>query len=172
MQYRSAHSTYQRNLLPTESLAALLRSCSWRAEKIYRARGRFDLVLWIAEHADGQREVWETLCDNAPEAASDAEILDHLAAEMRAEFAKRGVVRFAVAYAANRVTVSRPVEQTYLLQPAEIRRAGVMLEAHGDGEHSCAFREILKRPRQPTLAAPEPLTPGDSRYASMLGQLV
>jgi hypothetical protein len=42
--------------------------------------GRFDLVLWIAERADGQREVWETLCDNAPDAASHAEILDHLAA--------------------------------------------------------------------------------------------
>ena len=45
-----------------------------------------------------------------------------------------------------------------------------MLEGHGDGEHLCAFREILKRPRQPTLAAPEPLTLGDSRYAAMLRQ--
>ena len=107
-----------------------------------------------------------------PAAASDVEILDRLAREMRELFAERGVVRFAVAYAANRVTVSRPVEQTYLMQPVEVRRPGIMLEAHGEGEHLCAFREILKRPRQPTLAAPEPLTPGDSRYAAMLRQLV
>ena len=48
----------------------------------------------------------------------DREILDTLAAEMGEMFAERGVVRFACAYAANRVTVSRPVEQTYLMQPA------------------------------------------------------
>ena len=47
-----------------------------------------------------------------------------------------------------------------------------MLEAHGEGQHLCAFREILKRaPRQHTLAAPEPLAPDDSRYAAMLRHL-
>jgi hypothetical protein len=109
-------------LATSEALAALLRACSWRAEKIYRARRRFDLVLWMAECADGTREVWETQCDNAPDGASDAEILDHLAAEMGEMFVERCAVRFAVAYLANKTTRSAPLDPTPLMAPAEWRR--------------------------------------------------
>ena len=98
-------------------VGSLLRACSWRAEKIYKARGRFDCVLWIAEYSDRRRETWETQCTNAPSSASDDAVLDRLAEEMREVFVGRGVVRFGCAYVANKTTRSAPIELTPLMAP-------------------------------------------------------
>ena len=148
---------------------SLLRACSWRAEKIYRARGRFDCVLWIAEYSDGRRETWETQCTNAPSSASDGAILDRLPEEMREVFTDRGVVRFSCAYLANKTTRSAPVEPTPLMAPAEWRRPVIIIEAHSAEEHWRAEREIIKSGRQPVLAALSQLQEAEgSIYAPLL----
>jgi hypothetical protein len=148
---------------------ALLHRASYHAEKLLKRRGNFNSVLWLTEHADGRREMRETWCDNAPAEASDAEILMRLAEEMRAEFAASGVTRFAVAYLANRVTTSRPVEPTFLMQPATFRRPMIMIEAHSPKEHLRAEREILRlelrRPALGAMSAPEAAP--DSIYARL-----
>jgi hypothetical protein len=127
-------------------------------------------VLWIAERADGKREIWETLCDNAPAAASDREILSTLAHEMRELFADRGVIRFAVAYLANKSTRSAPVEPTPLMPPATWSRPVIMLEVHSAEEHWRADREIIQQARRHVLLAalspPEPAP--DALYARLL----
>lgn len=148
---------------------ALLHRASYHAEKLLTRRGNFNSVLWLTEHADGRREMRETWCDNAPTEASDADILMTLAAEMRAEFAGLGVARFAVAYLADRVTTSRPVEPTLLMAPATIRRPILIIEAHGRDEHWRAEREVievqLRRPALAMLSAPQPAV--DSIYARL-----
>jgi hypothetical protein len=149
---------------------ALLRRASYYAEKLLKRRGNFNSVLWLSEHADGRREMRETWCDNAPTEASDAEILAHLADEMRAEFAAGGVTRFAVAYLANRVTTSQPAEPTVLIEPASFKRSVVIIEAHGRDEHWRAERELVElKARQSTLGAIGiPESAGDSLYAWIL----
>jgi hypothetical protein len=76
---------------------ALIRCCSWVAEKWFRRSGSFATMLWITENADGRREQFETEC-RAPVELSDDTLLAALVADMRADFARDGVVRFAVAY--------------------------------------------------------------------------
>jgi hypothetical protein len=148
----------------------LLHRASYHAEKLHKRRGNFNSVLWLTEHADGRPEMRETWCDNAPADASDAKILAHLADEMRGEFAASGVARFAVAYLANRVTTSRPVEQTFLMQPATFKRPVVIIEAHGCDEHLRAEREMIElQPQRPAMGAMSgPESAADSIYARLL----
>ena len=61
----------------------------------------------------GTHQLFETGCDAPESVASDAEVLSALAEEMRADFAKTGVVRFCVAYLAKRVIKTRPVIPTH-----------------------------------------------------------
>jgi hypothetical protein len=146
---------------------ALLHRASYHAEKPLKRRGNFNSVLWITEYADSRREMRETWCDNAPTEASVAEILTTLATEMRAEFAGLGVACFAVAYLANRVTTSRPVEQRLLLVPAAIRRPVVIMEAHSLDEHWRAERDSSRARRGwGAMTASEPAT--ESLYAGVL----
>lgn len=111
---------------PTQDL---LRACSWRCEKILRARRGFTCVLWIAETGNNCRETWETECDNAPAEASDTEILNKLAEEMREVLRERRAVRFAVGYPARRTTEINPIETPAAdwKCPPPIRRAGVVI---------------------------------------------
>ena len=144
----------------TASMAAdLLRSASWHAEKLFRRRANFVTVLWLSETTDGTRTLFETGADNAPDAASDKEVLAALAAETRADFIDSGVVRFAVAYLCDRVNKIDP----------SLRKQGVLIELHEPNGGTRWFREILDR-RRPLLAAPEacaePLS--DSPFAHVL----
>jgi hypothetical protein len=74
-----AHAAETR-MTPTESL---LRSCAWHAEKLLRRRGSFGTELWMAERADGSRQLFEVAC-TAPAAVTGAEVLQGLAADARA----------------------------------------------------------------------------------------
>ena len=58
----------------------LLRRCSWRADRLFKARGSLTTVLWVVERNDG-REWIETECDAPLEEATDDEVLVTLAAE-------------------------------------------------------------------------------------------
>ena len=58
---------------------SLLRSTSWAAEKLFKQRGNFASVLFVAEYADGTRQRLERYCNNAPNSVSDAELLTELA---------------------------------------------------------------------------------------------
>ncbi len=150
---------------------SLLRSCSWHAEKEFRRRGRLDTVAWVTEDANGHRDKFQTPCVNAPDSATDAELLTGLAAEIGLEFAAKGVTRFAVAYLAKRVTVIRPVDPDASMKPTTIKRSGVVIELHSPTEHVSIFREIISVPRGKSIlgAADElaPDTPG-SPYAQVL----
>ena len=149
--------------------SSLLRSCSFRAEKWVKQRGSFNTVLWLAQYPNGKRQWFSTPCVNAPDAATDAELLNGLAQDMAIDFAESGVVRFAVAYLANRVTVIRPVDPDSTMQETKTKRQGVVIELHGVDEPVRVFREIIRLAgRAPTLGAPtdEPFI--DSPYAGVL----
>ena len=89
---------------------SLLKSVSWHAEKLFRKRGHFASVLFLTEDATGHRQLFETGCHAPDDVATDKQLLQALADEMRADFGKSGVVRFCVAYLGNRVTVIRPLD--------------------------------------------------------------
>ena len=133
--------------MPGAATNDLLRSASWHAEKEFRRRGRLDTVVWVSEDANGNRDKFSTPCVNAPDAATDAELLTGLAAEIGLEFAQKGVVRFAVAYLAKRVTVIRPLDPDASMKPKTTKRSGVVIELHSPTEHLSIFREIIRPPR-------------------------
>ena len=145
----------------------LLRSISWHAEKQFRRRGNFASVLWLTETASGHRQLFETGCDHAPDAARDAELLAALAADIAADFAASGVVRFGVAYLAKRVTVIRPVDPNSPMQPTTTtKRQGVVIDIHSANASVQVFREIIRPPRgKPVLGAPSTLDAAASPYA-------
>jgi hypothetical protein len=136
----------------------LLRSISWHAEKRFRRHGTFASVLWLTEDAAGRRQLFETGCHAPESVATDAQVVAALAAEMRADFAKTGVTRFAVAYLARRVTVIRPVDPTAAMQPKTTKRCGVVIELHDSDAGVRLFREIIRPPRgKPVLGAAQTL---------------
>jgi hypothetical protein len=134
---------------------SLLRSCSFRAEKWVKQRGSFNTVSWLAQYPNGKRQWFSTPCVNAPDAATDSELLNGLAHDMAIDFAESGVVRFGVAYLAKRVTVMRPVNKGSTMQETTTKRQGVVIELHGVNEPVRIFREIIRLAgRTPTLGAP------------------
>jgi hypothetical protein len=146
------------------STAELLHRCSWQAEKLLKQRGHFRTVLWLTERADGERELAETGCDDAPDAATDDEVLDALARDMAADVS--GAVGFAVAYTGTAVTFVT----TLAREPTTKRCEVVAIETHGGEEHIRAHREIIRRPgREPVLGALSAIEPATgSRYANLL----
>jgi hypothetical protein len=52
----------------------LLRSISWRAEKLFRQRGHFNTYIWLTQTADGRCAYFETGCE-APGELADDEVL-------------------------------------------------------------------------------------------------
>ena len=105
---------------------ALLHRCSWQAEKLFKQRGHFRSMLWLTECSDGRRERSETDCGVSPEDASDLEVLTALVAEMRADFARDGVVRFAVAYPARAHGILNPLHDKPQTRAVDV----VTIEAH------------------------------------------
>ena len=100
-----------------------------------------------------RRQWFERSCAHAPDTANDAELLADLAQDVGLDFADAEVrvVRFAVAYLGNRVTVIRYPSA----QPTTTKRQGVIIELHDDHEQVSMFREIIRLPRRaPMLAAP------------------
>jgi hypothetical protein len=144
----------------------LLHRCSWQAEKLLKQRGSFRTVLWLAERADGERELAEMGCDDAPNAATDDEVLTALAADMAADFARDGVVRFACAYAGTAITFITTLAREPTTKPCEC----IVVEVHDGTAHLRAHREIIRRPgRGPLLGALSAIEPAsDSRYARLL----
>jgi hypothetical protein len=119
----------------------LLHQLSWHAEKLFRKRGRFHSVLWLTLDAAEKCQLHEPLCGDAPKEVSDEQLLAALAAELGEDFRGNNIGAFAIAYAAARVTVSRPVEQILLLQPVSVRVSVIVLGAHDDDTHLRAHRE-------------------------------
>jgi hypothetical protein len=148
-------------------LLALLRQLNWRADKLLRQRGKFDTVIWLTLDARYRREWFEAKCRAAPSSVTDAELFDDLTADLKQDFAADGVTAFAIAYAANRVTQSKPIEQTFLLKPVTIRRPIIVIEAHSRTEHLRGERELLDT----GLAALGPITTAaDRRYSRLLAE--
>ena len=76
MSLRIAHRGSIGDLRPATAIAYrppgaaadnLLRSTSWAAEKLFKQRGNFASVLFVAEYADGTRQRLERYCNNAPD---------------------------------------------------------------------------------------------------------
>ena len=148
--------------------AALLRSCSWHAEKIFKRRGKLDNVFWLAEDAAGVRRSWETAC-TAPETISDDQVLQGLAADARIDMAEIGAMRFAVAFLMRRTITYTPIE---LDLPPTIRRSEfVVVEAHDvHGLHLRAQHEIPHSPRLILGAMSAPEAVDDSIYGAVLSE--
>ena len=146
-------------------LAALLCSCSYHAEKLLRRRGYLCGVIWLVETASGRREMFETQVDaSAPSDASNKVLLSRLIVEMQADFAGSGVVAFACAYSADRITTNRATQ-------ARFHSDVVIVESHDStGSHICIEREIVTAPsgRVSLRAAAAPEPADRSVYASIL----
>jgi hypothetical protein len=80
----------------------ILRELSWIVEKWFKRRGNLLVMLWLTEDAAGQREQFETAC-HAPPGLTDDAVFAALADEMRSDFRRDGVIRFALAFAATAV---------------------------------------------------------------------
>ena len=149
---------------------SLLRSVSFRAEKLLKARGHFRTVLWLAQYPNAQRQWFETPCV-APDIVTDAEALAALAHDTSLDFAEANVTAFAVGYLATRVIVTRPLDPDSSMRPKTERLKGVMLEAYDQSAPARGlFREIIALAgRDPTLGAPSERMPGpESPYGGVL----
>ena len=153
----------------------LLRSCAWDADKLLKQhRGQFSSVLFVAEYADGSRQRLQRSCNNAPNSASDADLLTDLAQDVALDFAeaKVAVTRFCVAYLCKRTIVLRPDDPNATMKPTTTRRQGVIIELHSsDNEPVGIFREILRSSGgKSMLGAAETLEGSfaDSPYAGIL----
>jgi hypothetical protein len=89
-------------------LSRLLHRASWQAEKLFKARGWLLTMVWVTEAKDGRRQMFETSCEAERAEISDAQALAALCAELRADFAAEGVVRYAVAFPASATTLLWP----------------------------------------------------------------
>jgi hypothetical protein len=118
----------------------LLHALSWRVEKMHRQRGHLRGYIWVAENEQGDRQWFETECEADPRKVSDAEGLAALRAELREDFARDGVVRYAVAFPARATTVIR---QSILHLAGEVvRQQVVCIEAHDGDVHLRAQCEV------------------------------
>ena len=148
---------------PSPEAAALLRNISYQIEKLLkRSHGKIYSVLWLVSYTGGRRQLIETKC-TAPSAIPDQDCLAALVDEMRESLT--GATCFAVGYAANLTTVSRPVEKTFLMRPAKFTVPIIMLEMHSATEYWRAQREWVNG-RLAAMAAPE--SASNSIYAGLL----
>jgi hypothetical protein len=124
-----------------DPVSRLLQRASWQAEKLFKARGWLRTMVWCTKSADGRRQVFETACEVERTEISDAQALAALCAELRADFAADGVVRYAVAFPASATTLLRPSALHLDIE----RRAHevIALEAHAADAHLRAHRAIV-----------------------------
>src|SRR6516164_9085957 len=111
----------------------LMKRCSWRAEKHFKANGHFRTVLWAIQYDSDNRDhtVWiETGC-TAPVEASDNEIFDALTEIMGAALAGSGATAFALAYHAKAIDVATYTSRQTVRKMREI----IGIEAHSAVEH-------------------------------------
>ena len=153
----------------------LLQSIVWNADKQVRKRGNFPSVLWLTEDAAGVRQTYDTPCVNAPNVVTDAELLEGLATDFAIDLAEAPsrVTKFAVAYSANRVTVTRPIDPNVMQPKTTVRRKGVVIELHdSDSNHARYFLEILRSSGGRAMLGPvEPLVePFDGPYTDVLAR--
>jgi hypothetical protein len=123
--------------------------------------------------AAGTRQRLQRSFNNAPNSASDADLLADLANDVAVDFAeaKVAVVRFACAYLCKRVITLRPIDPNATMKPTTTRRQGVCIELHSANEPVGLFREILRSSGgKSMLGAPEPLEGSfdSSPYAGVL----
>ena len=135
----------------------MLHRVSWQAEKLFRARGWLRTMVWITETKDSHRQMFETACEVRRAEVSDDQALAALCADLRADFAADGVVRYAVAFPASATITLRP---SILHRDSERRRHEVVaIEAHDANTHLRAHRQILVVGGLPRLAALRPIGP-------------
>jgi hypothetical protein len=91
-----------------DPVSRLLPRASWRAEKLFKARGWLRTMVWVTEAKDGRRQMFETACEVERAEVSDAQALAALCADLRADFAGDGVIRYGVAFPASATTLLRP----------------------------------------------------------------
>jgi len=136
----------------------LLRRLSYWTEKLFRQRGALRSYLWMTE-ADGHQTIFETGCDgDAPDTASDRDLLDALRDTLRAEFTRDGVVRYGIAFAGHQVTVFEP-------PTPQLRVPCIALEVHDAAAHLRSHREIIHVGGTPRLAALAPVEAAIRRAA-------
>src|SRR5262245_15715340 len=110
----------------------LLRSCNWQVEKLLNRRGEFKTMVWLTETSDGRRECFETACGATQAQATQEEVLAALAIELRADFERDGVVRFATAYPAHATDYQfTPHRKPVVREQGDV----VVLEAHDADRH-------------------------------------
>ena len=149
----------------------LLRSTSWAGEKLFKQRGNFASVLFLAEYADGSRQRLERYCNNAPNTASDADLLTELAQDVALDFAEADVVRFGVAYLCKRVITLRPIDPNATMKPTTTKRQGMIIELHSTDAPVGVFREILRSSGGKSMLGAAEMLDGsftDSPYAGVL----
>ena len=127
-------------------MSSLLEICSAQAEAIFRKRGNFPSILFVA----GGKTL-EVGCYASKQEASDAEVLKALAKETGEDFKARGITEFAVAYYATKTNQLRNIETGAVMN---MPRPGIMIEEHGKDETRAGFREFLtvQGSKKPILA--------------------
>jgi hypothetical protein len=144
---------------------ALLHSCSWLAERQFKKRGGLYFALWLPVGADGPRDWFDTPL-HPPPGTPDETLLNTLARELREDFRRDGIIRFAVAFPADIVDFTGGP----LRKPIEQRREIIAFESHNADIGIGAHRPILRPPgRPPVLGRLSPLERlTNSRYATLL----
>jgi hypothetical protein len=143
----------------------LMHHCSHLADELFRRRGGdFRTMLWLTQCTDGTVEQFETSCE-APIEIDDATALAALRTEMAADFARDGVVAYAVAYV-GRVTFIG-VGCAVLARPPSVRRHAIVIEAHGAGAGHVAVRDIIAGVR-PRLGALQRSARATGRFDGLL----
>ena len=107
---------------------------------------------------------FETEC-SAPDEIDDGAALAALRAELAADFARDGVVAYAVAYSGKVtyiVSGSAP-----LAQPASAKRRAIVVEAHAGASSALAICDIIGGTR-PRLGAPQQGARATGRFGGLL----
>jgi hypothetical protein len=144
----------------------LLHRASWAAEKRIKQRGVLAAMLWITQDANGKSTIFETEAD-APDDISDAQLLEALTAELREDFRRDHVIRFAVAYEG---LLHDVIGTGPLLSPTMRKREVVVIEAFNAEIGARGHRLIYRSGRRVQLGAlSHPLERiSSSRYAGLL----
>ena len=114
-------------------------------------------MVWCTETRDDRPQLFETACEVERVEISDQQALAALCAELRADFAADGVVRYAVAYPATATITLWP---TALHVDIEHRKHEIVaIEAHDAETHLHAQRDIVPIAGVFRLAALSPIEP-------------
>jgi hypothetical protein len=144
----------------------LLRRASYLAAKIFRQQRDLRTMIWVTISTDGRFAQFETSC-SAPDEIDDEAALAALRAELAADFARDGVVAYAVAYAAQVTFIG--VGCAPLAQLGSVRRRAITIEAHAGAASRIAVCEIIAGTR-PRLGAPQRSERASGRFHGLLAR--